>query len=238
MRLREPVTGEALEFAEDGARNLDRDTARFGSIAELIPHLQHSLGRAFAGHGAAEGIGLSSGKARERHGDLHHLFLIEDDAVGFLEHGDQIGVVVMRLDGKEAGAFPLAVLDIGFDGAADDGTRTHDGDLHDKILQFLRTRSWKHLDLGATLDLEDADGVAFVDHFVDGGVFEVDPAEIDRRLSFLGNELQAFLDEGKHAEGEEVDFHHAGVFAGVLVPLGQESAFHGRGLHGHQAADG
>ncbi len=113
--------------------------------------------------------------------------------MGFLQHRDQIGVVVMRLDGKEAGALPLAMLDIGFHRAADDRSRAHDGHLHDQILQLFRPGAGEHLDLGAAFDLEDADRVALVDHLVDQRVLEVDAAQIDRRLAFLRDQLQAFL---------------------------------------------
>ena len=44
-------------------------------------------------HGAAEKVGFAEREAGQAVGDLHHLFLVEDDAVGFFENVFQLGQV-------------------------------------------------------------------------------------------------------------------------------------------------
>ena len=41
----------------------------------------------------------------------------------------------------------------------------------------------------------------------------------------LCDQIDAFLDQGEHAERQEVDLDESGVVTGVLVPLTQEAAF-------------
>jgi hypothetical protein len=58
-------------------------------------------------HGAAQEVGLAQAVARQHLGDLHHLLLIDDDAVGLLEdrldHRVQVvGLFLALLAGDEA----------------------------------------------------------------------------------------------------------------------------------------
>ena len=46
----------------------------------------------------------------------------------------------------------------------------------------------------------------------------------------LGDQIDGLLDEGEHAEREEVDLDEASVLARVLVPLTQHPALPGGGL--------
>ena len=48
----------------------------------------------------------------------------------------------------------------------------------------------------------------------------------------LGDEVDALLHQGEHAEREEVDLDEARVLARILVPLAEEAAFPRRRLEG------
>ena len=50
----------------------------------------------------------------------------------------------------------------------------------------------------------------------------------------LGDEVEAFLNGAQHAEAQQVDLHEPRIGAGVLVPLADTPALHGRGHHRHQ----
>ena len=49
-------------------------------------------------HGLAQNVGLSQRKAGHLAGDLHHLFLVDDDAIGLLENLLQDRVRIAHLD--------------------------------------------------------------------------------------------------------------------------------------------
>ncbi len=104
----------------------------------------------------------------------------------------------------------------------------------DQVLEPARLGARQHLDLGAALDLEDADRVADADHVVDRRIVEIDPAQIDRRLVVVDDQLEALLDQREHAQREEIDLDEPRVVAGVLVPLAEEAPLHRGRLNRHQ----
>ena len=65
------------------------------------------------------------------------------------------------------GALALTLADVGVDRAADDRAGTHDGDLHGQVFDVARLGARQHRDLRARFDLEDTDGVAAADVFVE-----------------------------------------------------------------------
>ena len=136
------------------------------------------------------------------------------------------------------GLFALLAIDERVHRLADDGPRPDDGDLLRQLFQGARLRARQELYLGAALDLEDADGVAGADHVVDGGVGEVDAAEVDAVAAALGDDVDALFDEREHAQRQEVDLDHAGVVDGVLVPLADVAAGHAAPFDGHELGDG
>ena len=85
MRLVETVAGELLHQIEDAGDLLFvLKTFRAGTIHELFALGGHLFGLLLA-HGAAQQIGFTKRIAGDDVGDLHHLFLIDDNAVGFLQ---------------------------------------------------------------------------------------------------------------------------------------------------------
>ena len=93
VRFVEAVAGELRHQLEDifGAAALDAIADRaFDEARFLRRHLLLDL----LAHGAAEKIRLAEREAGEHLGDLHHLLLVDDDAVGLLQD---------RLDGIDAG---------------------------------------------------------------------------------------------------------------------------------------
>ena len=55
-----------------------------GALDEALALLRHLLGLLLA-HGAAQHVGLAQRVAGQAIGDLHHLFLVDDDAVGLFQ---------------------------------------------------------------------------------------------------------------------------------------------------------
>ena len=96
VALVEAVFGETLQQIEDriGMRALDAALGRaFDEILALRLHLRADL----LAHGAAQQIGLAERIAGEDLRGLHHLFLIDDDAVGLFQDRLELGMDVFRL---------------------------------------------------------------------------------------------------------------------------------------------
>ena len=93
MRLVEAVAGELLHQVEDLLDLLLREAAFQRAFDEALALLRHLLGLLLA-HRAAQQVGVAQRVAGEPVRDLHHLFLVDDDAVGFLEDLLQLGQIV------------------------------------------------------------------------------------------------------------------------------------------------
>ena len=93
MRLVEAVAGELLHQVEDLLDLLLREAAFQRALDEALALLRHLLELLLA-HGAAEDVGLAQRVAGDAIGDLHHLLLVDDDAVGLLEEFLQLGQIV------------------------------------------------------------------------------------------------------------------------------------------------
>ncbi len=122
--------------------------------------------------------------------------------------------------------------------AAHDGAGAHDRHFDGEVAEIARARAAQHLDLRATLDLEQSDGVARADAVVHGGVVEIDARQIGGPAFFARDQLDALLDERQHPEREEIDLDEARVVAGILVPLADDPVFHGGALERHDLDEG
>ncbi len=131
-------------------------------------------------------------------------------------------MIVMRFDGQKAGPRALTMGNVRLDRATNDRTRANNRHFDNQVLQAARLGSRQHLNLGAAFDLEGADRIANADHVVDVGVVELDPAQIDRCLVVVDDQIETFLNQREHAQGQEVDLDHPGVVAGILVPMAEQ----------------
>src|SRR5207244_3121775 len=134
---------------------------------------------ALPAHRAPQSHRLPHAEPRERHRDLEHLVLEDDDAERLAQRFLEQRVVVLD---PVVGVLAqlLAPLDVRMDGAALDRPGPDERDLDRQVVEVLRPRAQEHLHLRAALDLEDADGVGALDLVVDGPVVERDSREVDR----------------------------------------------------------
>ncbi len=70
-----------------------RNFVRRAAGQEFLALRGHFLAVLLA-HGAAQDVGFAQRKAGQAVGDLHHLFLIQNDAVGFFQNFAQLGQIV------------------------------------------------------------------------------------------------------------------------------------------------
>src|ERR1035441_6465390 len=96
MRLVESVSGELLHLVEDFAGYAFGMPLSRGSAHEALALLGHFVGVLFT-HGTAQQVSLAERIAGNDVGDLHHLFLVYDDAERFLENSLELRQHVFNL---------------------------------------------------------------------------------------------------------------------------------------------
>jgi hypothetical protein len=103
VRLVEAVARELLHQVENRARHGGVDAVGARAGEEDLALLGHLLGLLLA-HRAAQHVGTAQRVAGQHLRDLHHLLLVQDDAVGVLEDRFQPGVrVAHRLPDRACG---------------------------------------------------------------------------------------------------------------------------------------
>src|ERR1700737_485286 len=124
-----------------------------------------------AAHRSPETVGCGAREAGAFHRDLQDLLLVEDDAERLLEDRFQTRVDVHhRLSA-------LLTPEVRMHRITLDRSRADDGDLHDEIVERLRTRAWQRLHLRPALDLKDANRIGLCTQLVDRRVFQVERVE-------------------------------------------------------------
>ena len=163
---------------------------------------------------------FAPGKIGHDHGDLQHLLLEQ-------RHPERPGEHRLESRIKVSDFFaPGASIEIGMDHVALDWPWPDDGDLDHDVVKTFRLHSRQRRHLGAAFDLEYADRVRFLHHFVGGGVVGRNMGEIDRPAAFPAK-LERILHHRHHPEPQQIHLHDAEIFAVVLVPLRDDAAGHG-----------
>ena len=103
--LVEPVTGKFGDQFENVGGLGAIDALLLGAIQETNLLFVHFLLFLLA-HGAAQKVGFTQRIPRQDLGDLHDLFLIDDDAIGFRQHVFQIRVQAIHFGAPE---FPVDI---------------------------------------------------------------------------------------------------------------------------------
>ena len=164
MGLAEAVACVADDVAEDGLRHPPLHPLVDGLLDEGLANGLHVGDPAGVGHHPAQLVGLARGEAGDGGGNLDHLLLKEDDAVGLGQDGLQLGVQVG--DGRQ----PLTAGDKGLDHVALDRAGADQGDAGDDVFKAVGAQAGLQRPLRRALELEDADGLAAVQQLVDLGV--------------------------------------------------------------------
>ena len=121
-------------------------------------------------HRAAQQVGGAQAVARHLLGDLHHLFLVDHDAVGLGQDVAQLRV--RRLP-------RLAVLAAAVIGDVRHRARAIQRDGRDQVLEAVRPHLPQHVAHALAFELEHPAGIAPLQHLVGVRVIERQPVEID-----------------------------------------------------------
>ena len=210
MRLVETIARELGHQFEDviGARRVN--ALVIGAADEALLLGVH-LGLDLLAHGAAQEIGFAQRITRQHLGDLHHLFLIDDDAVGFLEQRLKQRMKIIR----------LLIAFLAGDEARDIVHRAGtiecvDGD---DVLDAVGMHLAQHITHAGTFQLEHAHRVAMAQHVVGLLVVVGNLVDVEGGLA-QADQFQRLLDDSQGLEAEEVELHKARLLDIFHIELG------------------
>ena len=200
VRFVEAVVGELGHEVEHlvGLRRIDAvgDGAGDEDLA-----LGLHLGSDLLAHGAAQEIGGAETVARHFLGDLHHLFLVDHDAVGFAQ--DIRDHRVRRLPG-------LAMLALAIGRDVGHRARTIQRDGGDQVLEAVRPHLAQDVAHALAFELEHPARVALLQHVEGLGVLEREFLQRDRN-ALLFQEAHRAWQDGEGRKPQEVELHQTGL---------------------------
>ena len=145
--------------------------------------------------------------------DLHHLFLIHDDAVGRRQAASQVGVEVVDL------LLALFTQDEVVDHARTERAGSIEREHGDDVFEAVGGQLLEQLLHAFRFNLEDRRGIGVLQDLVGLGIVEGQRIEIGAHAGQLLDVIDGELDDGQVAQAEEVELDQAHLFDVVLVEL-------------------
>ncbi len=220
MRLVETIPCELLHQIEDACRSRLGHAAFGRARHEDLALLRHLLGFLLA-HRTTQEIGAAEGITREHLRDLHNLFLVQNNAVGFFEYRLEIRVQVVdfRLVGR------MLARDEIVDHARLQGTRTEQGHQRDKIAELVGPQSLDEVTHAARLELEHGRSLSALQQPECLGVIHRHATDVEQCVR-VGRVDDAFrpIDDRERLQSEEVELDQADRLDIVLVELRDQAA--------------
>ena len=221
MRFIETVTGKLL----DQIKNLDRqygiDALRGRALFKDAALLGHLL-RLFLAHRSPQQICATEGVTRQHLSDLHDLFLIKDDSVGWLKNRLQPLMLVLCIGVCEGLATMLAVNKV-FDHARLQGSRSKQRHQSNNVLKTIRAQIFDQLLHPATFQLEDRSRIARLHEPENVGVIQRNRVNIQRGGGSGIDHLSGPLDNGQRTQPQKVELHQARFLNIVFVVLSNDT---------------
>ena len=208
------VEAVAREFGDElenifGARPVH--TVGHGTFDEARLLRRHLLLDLLA-HGAAQEIRFAEREARQLARDLHHLLLIDDDAVSLLE--DRLDQR-MQIIGCLASMLPVHVgVDIVH------RARPVECDDGDDVLEAVGLELTQRIAHALTFELEHAQRIAALQQLVSGCVVEREACRVELDAPPPQQHARG-LDHGQRFQAQKVELHEASGFRPFHVELGR-----------------
>ena len=196
MRLIEPIIGEFCHEVKDFRRFFRRDTTPDGAIREDLSLLFHLRADLLA-HGPAQQIGATQAVTAHLLGDLHDLFLVDHDSIGFPE--DLLQFLVRRRPCLAV----LAAIVVGNIGHRARAVQRHRGD---QVLEPVRAHLAQGVAHALAFHLEHPARIAARQHFIRLGVIQRQPIQIKIDAQLLEKANRALQDRQRR-QPEEVELH-------------------------------
>ena len=155
------VFAKTLDLAEAALGKFARVAATGHAGDEFVAEEMDSSIMPEGRHGAPQSVGFIGREFGGGDGDLHRLFLEQRHAERSFQDLFQFVDGAMRQIGRWVVGLldSIAPTQIRMHHVALDRTRTHDRDLDDEVIEFLRLQTRQHRHLCAAFDLEHADRI-------------------------------------------------------------------------------
>src|SRR3546814_16529278 len=88
-----------------------------------------------------------------------------------------------------------------------DRAGAHDRDLDHQVVEAFGLDPRQHRHLGAAFDLEDAQGIGLLDHYIDRRIIVLQVGNADRNPRMLAKQFDRHLTGAEHVESEHLDIH-------------------------------
>ena len=210
MRFVEAVARELRHEIEDHDRVGIFDAALHRAVDEALAlriHLRLDL----LAHGAAQQIGFPERIAGERLRDLHHLLLVDDDAVGLLQ--DRLEQRVEIVD------MLLAVLAAIVERDVVHRARAIERDEGDEVLQPVGLHADQRAPHALPFHLEHADRFAARQHGESRRIVEGDRHQVQIDVPAV-EELHGMLEHRQRLQAQKVELHQSRLLDPLHVELG------------------
>ena len=209
MALVEAIVGEFQDQFEDGIGGGFLDAVGGGAGAE-IGLLRHHFGVNLLAHGAAQQIGLTQTIAGQFPRQAHHLFLIDDDAIGFAQ--DRLHRRVQQFHLLAARLAQGKAWDVVHRARAVESAQRDD--IGEAIGAHLRERAAHAF----RFKLEHAHRVAFSDQLVHGRIVhgQRGPFHLNATGAQHGGSA---VEHRERFQAEEVELHQTGLFRRLHLEL-------------------
>ncbi len=225
----ETVAGKLLHQVEDLHRQLAVDAVLLRPLGKHRPLLGHLL-RLLLAHGAAQQVGAAERVAGQHLGDLHHLLLVEDDAVGGLE--DRLERFVLVL-GVRVGDLlpPVLAVDEVVHHARLQGPRAEQRHQRDDVFKTVGLQAGNEVLHAARFELEHRGGFRRLE--VIEALFVFQRNELDLRAVFrvltahphrVTDVVQCPVDDRQGAQAKEVELDQTDRLNIVFIELGDDTA--------------
>ncbi len=188
VRFVEAVGGKLFNFIENAAGRIGIDPFQRAAAEELFPLTSHLVSIFFA-HGSAQDIALAERVAGERAGDLHHLLLIDHNAVRF-------GQDILHQRMVDLCRFtPVFAVDEGGDHVH--WTWAIEGAHSDDLLKRIDVELFGEILHTARLELEHAERLSLIEQIKSRLIIERQIDPVDPLARILGHGIGAFLDRSE-----------------------------------------
>ena len=229
MALVEAVAAEVFQQLEDLFRRLLVHAVLHAAGHEVVLGLVDDL-RLFLAHGPPQHIGGAQGKAAQGLHDLHHLLLIEDDAVGLGQDGFQQRMLV-------GGLFPVAAGYVILHHTAAQRPGPVEGHHGDDVLETGGLEVPQVLLHALAFQLEHGVGVAGGEHLEGLRIVQGDVVQVDLFAAALFDVLQRVVQQRQGAQAQQVHLYQTAHLYLLFGVLGGDGAVPGVPLHRHIGDD-
>ena len=226
VRLVEAIAGKLVDQVEQLVR-LGRLDVALGTALDEAQALGVHFRLDLLAHGAAQKVGVAKRVAGQDLRGLHHLFLIDEDAIGFFEDRLQQDVRIFNLF--------LAVLAAPEHRDIVHRAGTIERHQRDDVAEIGRAHRGQRLAHAFGFQLEHADRVAALEQFIDLGIVPGERVEIDRDAAPL-EQLHRLLQHRQRLEAEKVELHQPRAFDELHVELGHRHVGSRIAIERHQLA--